>query len=67
MQNFSMNSIFTITVPQLFCSYIVTTVEPPNKGQDNSVVLSFVERLSSFGGGGVDNVLETTGKTIFGP
>ena len=43
------------------------TVEPPNKGHVgdniNSAVLSFVERLSSFGG---SKCIRAIGKTIFG-
>ena len=46
---------------------IMITVEPPNKGHYgyniNSAVVSFAERLSSFGG---SKCIRTIGKTIFG-
>ena len=53
----------------LHCTYMhVHTVEPPNKGHFgdniNSAVVSFVERLSSFGGSNA--CIRTIGKTVVG-
>ena len=53
----------------LHCTYMhVHTVEPPNKGDFgdniNSAVVSFVERLSSFGGSNA--CIRTIGKTAVG-
>ena len=51
----------------LLTRYIQYTVEPPNKGHIgdniNSAVVSFVEKLSSFGG---SKCIRTIGKQVFG-